>query len=96
MLVCHLTFRLLTFSANRRNRVNDLTPAVSSQNSENASTDNLLEEQPLLTLLDFAKLGIATDNFSETNKIGAGGFGPVYKVIPVSEVIHKQKLTLLM
>ncbi|KAH0688686.1 hypothetical protein KY285_015838 [Solanum tuberosum] len=64
---------------NRRNRVNDLTPAVRSQNSENTSTENLLEEQPLPTLLDFAKLAIATDNFSEINKIGAGGFGPVYK-----------------
>ncbi|KAG5614023.1 hypothetical protein H5410_013847 [Solanum commersonii] len=64
---------------NRRNRVNDLTPAVRSQNSENTSTDNLLEEQPLPTLLDFAKLAIATDNLSEINKIRAGGFGPVYK-----------------
>ncbi|KAK4733234.1 hypothetical protein R3W88_007495 [Solanum pinnatisectum] len=64
---------------NRRNRVNDLTPAVRSQNSEDTSTDNLLEEQQLPTLLDFAKLAIATDNFREINKIGAGGFGPVYK-----------------
>ncbi|WMV17947.1 hypothetical protein MTR67_011332 [Solanum verrucosum] len=66
-------------TGNRRNRVNDLTPAVRSQNSENTSTDNLLEEQPLPTLLDFAILAIATDNFREINKIGAGGFGPVYK-----------------
>ncbi|XP_049396451.1 G-type lectin S-receptor-like serine/threonine-protein kinase At1g61370 [Solanum stenotomum] len=49
------------------------------------STDNLWEEQALpkdssdLPLLDFAKLATATDNFSEINKIGAGGFGPVYK-----------------
>ncbi|KAJ8531573.1 hypothetical protein K7X08_027007 [Anisodus acutangulus] len=49
------------------------------------STDNLWEEQALpkdsleLPLLDFTKLATATDNFSEMNKIGAGGFGPVYK-----------------
>ena len=66
------------------------------------ATDYLWEEQALLKdsselhLLDFSKLAVATDNFNEINKIGAGGFGPVYKVMPVSEVIHTQKITLLM
>ncbi|XP_069152231.1 G-type lectin S-receptor-like serine/threonine-protein kinase SD1-29 isoform X2 [Solanum lycopersicum] len=49
------------------------------------ATDYLWEEQALLKdsselhLLDFSKLAVATDNFNEINKIGAGGFGPVYK-----------------
>ena len=30
---------------------------------------------------DLSTLRAATDNFSEENKIGKGGFGPVYKVI---------------
>ncbi|WMV17945.1 hypothetical protein MTR67_011330 [Solanum verrucosum] len=70
---------------NRRNRVEDHISADTCQNSSEMSTDNLWEEQALpkdssdLPLLDFAKLATATDNFSEINKIGAGGFGPVYK-----------------
>ncbi|XP_074274090.1 G-type lectin S-receptor-like serine/threonine-protein kinase At1g11300 [Silene latifolia] len=32
-----------------------------------------------LRLFDFIKLVDATDNFSEFNKLGQGGFGPVYK-----------------
>ncbi|KAJ4828200.1 hypothetical protein Tsubulata_045710 [Turnera subulata] len=32
-----------------------------------------------LTLFDLATLTSATDNFSRTNKLGQGGFGPVYK-----------------
>ncbi|GMP75025.1 hypothetical protein CsSME_00032249 [Camellia sinensis var. sinensis] len=32
-----------------------------------------------LPLIDFDKLLVATDNFSTTNKLGEGGFGPVYK-----------------
>ncbi|KAH9611862.1 hypothetical protein KSS87_019541 [Heliosperma pusillum] len=32
-----------------------------------------------LQLFEFAKLVDATDNFSEINKLGQGGFGPVYK-----------------
>ncbi|KAH7837215.1 hypothetical protein Vadar_011139 [Vaccinium darrowii] len=35
-----------------------------------------LEELPLFK---FEKLAIATENFDETNKLGHGGFGPVYK-----------------
>ena len=33
-----------------------------------------------LPLFSFASVSLATDNFSHTNKLGEGGFGPVYKV----------------
>ena len=33
-----------------------------------------------LPLVDFKRIVKATDNFSQDNKIGEGGFGPVYKV----------------
>jgi hypothetical protein len=32
-----------------------------------------------LPLFSFASVSMATDNFSDTNKLGEGGFGPVYK-----------------
>jgi hypothetical protein len=32
------------------------------------------------TIYDFSQVLEATDNFSEENKLGQGGFGPVYKV----------------
>jgi hypothetical protein len=34
-----------------------------------------------LPLFDFEKLASATNNFHLSNKLGQGGFGPVYKVI---------------
>jgi hypothetical protein len=49
------------------------------------STDNVFGElsqaklQELL-LYNFEKLATATNNFHESNKLGQGGFGPVYKV----------------
>ena len=36
-----------------------------------------LEELPLFT---FKELANATENFHQANKLGQGGFGPVYKV----------------
>lgn len=35
---------------------------------------------PELPLFNFDCIAIATDNFSDENKLGQGGFGPVYKV----------------
>ncbi|GMP75050.1 hypothetical protein CsSME_00032267 [Camellia sinensis var. sinensis] len=35
-------------------------------------------ESSELPLLDFVKVLVATNNFSSTNKLGEGGFGPVY------------------
>jgi hypothetical protein len=32
------------------------------------------------TTLSFSQIKNATDNFSTENKLGEGGFGPVYKV----------------
>jgi hypothetical protein len=34
-----------------------------------------------LLLFDFEKLATATNNFDLSNKLGQGGFGPVYKVL---------------
>ncbi|KAI8000156.1 G-type lectin S-receptor-like serine/threonine-protein kinase, partial [Camellia lanceoleosa] len=57
--------------------------------------DNLnqvkLEELPLFK---FEKLAIATDEFNETNKLGQGGFGPVYKgKLPDGQEIAVKRLS---
>ncbi|KHN36765.1 G-type lectin S-receptor-like serine/threonine-protein kinase [Glycine soja] len=40
---------------------------------------NLRKEEPDLPAFDLPVIAKATDNFSDTNKLGEGGFGPVYK-----------------
>lgn len=39
-----------------------------------------LKEDLELPLFDLSKITRATNNFSDDNKLGEGGFGPVYKV----------------
>ena len=52
------------------------------------------EEDLELPLFDTYTIATATNNFSFTNKIGEGGFGPVYKVLShyIYELIVKKKL----
>ncbi|KAI8000707.1 G-type lectin S-receptor-like serine/threonine-protein kinase [Camellia lanceoleosa] len=46
------------------------------------NNQRIVEEEDLaLLLFDLATISSATNNFSLTNKIGEGGFGPVYRVI---------------
>jgi hypothetical protein len=39
-----------------------------------------VKEDMELTIFDLAVIANATENFSKHNKLGEGGFGPVYKV----------------
>ncbi|CAL5393173.1 unnamed protein product [Camellia sinensis] len=43
-----------------------------------------------LPLFSFASVSLATDNFSDTNKLGEGGFGPNHK--QAKKVLHQGKL----
>ena len=48
-----------------------------TSDNQSASNQVKLKELPLF---EFKVLATATDNFSPRNKLGQGGFGPVYKV----------------
>uniref|UniRef100_A0A0A0LUY8 non-specific serine/threonine protein kinase n=1 Tax=Cucumis sativus TaxID=3659 RepID=A0A0A0LUY8_CUCSA len=51
------------------------------------------EDEVELPLYDFAKIETATNYFSFSNKIGEGGFGPVYKgMIPLGQEIAVKRL----
>jgi hypothetical protein len=53
---------------------------------EGYASDNVIGEMSQvklqeLLIFDFEKLATATNNFHLSNKLGQGGFGPVYKVL---------------
>ena len=48
-------------------------------NPEESDSESQKEDLEL-PLFDYSTISNATDNFSTKNKLGEGGFGPVYKV----------------
>lgn len=63
----------------------DTSKSTAEPSSDVSGQDNLVGDSkqvsgPELPLFNFDALATATDNFSEHNKLGQGGFGPVYKV----------------
>ncbi|BFG40260.1 hypothetical protein CerSpe_265340 [Prunus speciosa] len=47
-------------------------------NSRSTSTSDLNSDPPTLQAFSFSNIKAATNNFSSENKLGEGGFGPVY------------------
>ena len=60
----------------------DLGMTIKSENSEQLEENkrgDTRKKEVKIPLFSFASVFAATDNFSDANKLGEGGFGPVYK-----------------
>lgn len=60
-----------------------------SEKSTNIQDKEEHDDEVDLPLLKLSTVASATNNFSINNKIGQGGFGPVYKVVHISAIIYK-------
>lgn len=59
-------------------RSQDLSAGFSAV--DELSTDGKQDTGPQLPLFSFTFVELATEYFANKNKLGEGGFGPVYKV----------------
>ena len=58
-----------------------------ARNIYNKNYRNILRKEDIdLPTFSFSVLANATENFSTKNKLGEGGFGPVYKVMNETDV----------
>ncbi|XP_058073090.1 G-type lectin S-receptor-like serine/threonine-protein kinase At1g11300 [Magnolia sinica] len=83
----------------RNNRISELLDSGATDASKDSANANLvregvMQEGPELPLFDLSKIAVATNNFSNANKIGEGGFGPVYKgKLPEGQEIAVKRLS---
>lgn len=61
--------------------------SISKLKHKISTIENLNYDANNLRVFTFTAIQEATDNFSSENKLGQGGYGPVYKVIFFSLVI---------
>ncbi|XP_058091036.1 receptor-like serine/threonine-protein kinase SD1-7 [Magnolia sinica] len=84
----------------RKGKMDQRVEILSFNQGTNASAANKLMGQgrtkgPDLPLFSFATIQAATDNFSPVNKLGQGGFGPVYKgKLPEGQEIAVKRLSI--
>ncbi|KAI8557685.1 hypothetical protein RHMOL_Rhmol04G0029100 [Rhododendron molle] len=70
----------------------DLGTSIGANNTtmtEASKIQNSRKKEVDLPRFNFASVSAATDNFSDANKLGEGGFGPVYKVRFTVGVEHR-------
>ena len=61
----------------------DLDMTIMTENSELSDVNkrgDSRKQEVKMPLFSFKSVSTATDNFSDANKLGEGGFGSVYKV----------------
>jgi len=77
ILLCCITF--LWVRRRKKGNVSLQDKAGMDRTEENALVWRIEEKSSGFTLFDLSQLQRATENFSEGNRLGRGGFGPVYK-----------------
>nr|XP_011461983.1 PREDICTED: G-type lectin S-receptor-like serine/threonine-protein kinase At1g61490 [Fragaria vesca subsp. vesca] len=98
-LLAAIVFGLQRFYANQKGHIKSTTQGFKSPGMIKTSRDGLREyigkhDPSELQVYAFDSILIATDNFSITNKLGQGGFGPVYKgMLPEGKEIAVKRLS---
>ena len=77
----HLSSNVENYIAGNNKDTTKHFSLIESDTSGDTLQSAKLNDSSELPVFDFDSMLVATNHFSITNKLGQGGFGPVYKVI---------------
>lgn len=75
-----MIFILVNFTAEKQRTLQEFEDAITLSDKYNKTSDKIDKTMRQVHFLSFKSIAMATNNFSIENKLGEGGFGPVYKV----------------
>ncbi|XP_042948000.1 G-type lectin S-receptor-like serine/threonine-protein kinase At4g27290 isoform X2 [Carya illinoinensis] len=85
-----LALGLISYIRKKKSSFKGMTKRRPEKDCENEG----LKEDMELPIIDLTAIANATNNFSSNNKLGEGGFGPVYKgTLPEGQVIAVKRLS---
>ncbi|XP_040988430.1 G-type lectin S-receptor-like serine/threonine-protein kinase At4g27290 isoform X1 [Juglans microcarpa x Juglans regia] len=86
-----LTLGVISYIRKKKSSFKGMAKRRQEKDCENEG----LKEDMELPIIDLTTIANATNNFSTNNKLGEGGFGPVYKVtLPEGQVIAVKRLSM--
>ncbi|KAK9089621.1 hypothetical protein Scep_028703 [Stephania cephalantha] len=85
---------LADIEISRSVQLNELRAPIETHVTNKKTIGKNKRENQELPLIDIATIRVATDNFSDSNKLGQGGFGIVYKgVLPDGKKVAVKRLS---
>ncbi|KAL2462698.1 G-type lectin S-receptor-like serine/threonine-protein kinase CES [Forsythia ovata] len=82
-IICYVVQRNLRVKgmvkAKTRTILNELEDTITASGKYRQPSDEMDKKMTQLNIFSFQSIAMATNNFSDENKLGEGGFGPVYK-----------------
>ncbi|CAA2965657.1 G-type lectin S-receptor-like serine threonine-kinase CES101 [Olea europaea subsp. europaea] len=80
--------------AKTRMLLNELEDTITSPGKYNQPNDTMDKKMSQVNTFSFESIAMATNNFADENKLGEGGFGPVYKgTLPCGQEIAIKRLS---
>ncbi|XP_022891614.1 G-type lectin S-receptor-like serine/threonine-protein kinase CES101 [Olea europaea var. sylvestris] len=93
-IICYVVQRNLRVKEKTRMQLDELEDIITAPGKYSQPSDKMDKKMSQVYNFSFVSIAMATNNFADENKLGEGGFGPVYKgTLPCGQEIAIKRLS---